>query len=97
MNPTLEEISQKATPVFEKYGVTRARIFGSFARGEARADSDIDLVVDLERPLGFDYFAMQEELEAQLGREVDVMTEPGISKFFRPYIIPELQPLYDRR
>ena len=97
MSPTLEEISEKARPVFEKYGVKRARIFGSFARGEARPDSDVDMVVDLERPLGFEYFAMQNELEQELGREVDVMTEDSINKFFRPYIVPELRPLYDRR
>ena len=97
MNPTLEEIKEKARPVFEKYGVKRARIFGSFARGEARSDSDVDMVVDLERPLGFEYFTMQHELEQELGREVDIMTEGSINKFFRPYIIPELRPLYDRR
>ncbi len=97
MQPTVTEIAEKAKPVFEKYGVKRARIFGSFARGEARPDSDVDMVVDLERPLGFEYFAMQNELERELGREVDVMTEKSINKFFRPYIIPELRPLYDQR
>ena len=40
---------------------------------------------------------MQNELEQELGREVDVMTEDSINKFFRPYIVPELRPLYDRR
>ena len=97
MQPTVTEIAEKAKPVFEKYGVKRARIFGSFARGEARPDSDVDMVVDLERPLGFEYFAMQNELERELGREVDVMTENSINKFFRPYILPELRPLYDQR
>lgn len=94
---TLEEIRTKATPVFKKYGVKRARIFGSFARGEARQDSDVDLVVEFKQPLGFEYFSMLEELEQNVGREVDIMTEESINKFFRPYIIPELQPFYDER
>ena len=95
MQPSVEDLAIKARPVFEKYGVKRARIFGSFARGEAGPESDIDLVVDLKKPLGFAYFSFQDELEQALGREVDVLTENSINKFLRPYILPELKVLYE--
>lgn len=97
MNPTLEEISEKARPVFEKYGVKRARIFGSYARGEARLDSDIDLLLDFEKPLGFEFYTVHEELAEKLGREVDVVTEGNMNKFLRPYIMPDVRPLYEKR
>ena len=97
MNPTLEEISEKARPVFEKYGVTYAALYGSHARGEARPDSDVDLLVKYSRPLGFEYFDMHHELEANLGREVDVITEESMNEFLRPYIVPDLTPIYGEK
>ncbi len=98
MNPTLEEISEKARPVFEKYGVKRARIFGSYARGEAKPDSDIDILITTPPAMSlFSYMDFKEQLEAELGRSVDVVSEGNINKFLRPYIVPELKPLYEER
>ena len=97
MNPTTEEICTKATPVFKKYGVKRARLFGSFARGEAGPDSDIDLLVELQRPLGFEFFEFEEQLAAELKREVDVVTEGSVNKFLRPYIVSDLKLLYEEK
>ncbi len=94
MTPTLQEIREKATPVFKKYGVKRARIFGSFARGDARPDSDVDFLVEYSRPLGFDYFSLREELKNQLGREVDLVTNESMNEFLRPYIVPDIRPFY---
>ena len=57
-----------------QYGVTRLALFGSTARGEAGADSDVDLLVELERPLGFAFVGLATELEEQLGHPVDLAT-----------------------
>ncbi len=98
MNPTLAEISEKAHPVFKKYGVKRARIFGSFARGEARSDSDIDLLVEIDPSMGlYSFMDLQEQLKQELGRDVDLVAEGSMNKFLRPYIAPELRPLYDEK
>lgn len=94
MMPALEEIREKAAPVFKKYGVRRARVFGSFARGEARPGSDIDLLIEYERSPGFKYFSMREELKRRLGREVDLVTNESMNEFLRPYIMPDIRPLY---
>lgn len=98
MQLTVEEIAKKTKPVFEKYGVRRARLFGSFARGEARPDSDIDLLLDVDPRMGlFAYMDLQEQLKQELGRDVDVVAEGSVNKFLRPYIVPELQPLYEEK
>ena len=43
---TIEDIKQKATPIAQKYGVDSMSLFGSYARGEAREDSDLDFFID---------------------------------------------------
>ena len=53
----IKEVRQKTTPLFKKYGVTRASVFGSVARGEAKVGSDIDILIELKQPLGLFKFA----------------------------------------
>jgi predicted nucleotidyltransferase len=70
------------------------RVFGSAARGKARADSDIDLLVGLSpgRSL-LDHAACQLELEELLGRKVDIATERGLRKRLRERVLQEAVPL----
>lgn len=77
-----------------RHGVSQVRLFGSVVRGEERPDSDIDLLIDLDEDRGFgDYLAFIDELEALLGRRVDVVINRSLSSHFRPYIETEAQPL----
>lgn len=96
MNPTLEEISEKARPVFEKYGVKRARIFGSFARGDARPDSDVDFLIACpDKTSLWDFIGLHQDLSESLNREVDVVSESNVIPYFRDSIYRDLQPLYE--
>ena len=89
------EVKELATPVLRRHGVARARIFGSTARGMARVDSDIDLLVELGRPMGMVAYArLVQELEASLGREVDVVTEGSLNRHLRPYVLRDAQIIY---
>jgi len=52
--------------------------FGSFAKGTAEATSDVDIIVEFERPIGFKFVELAEYLEHLLGRKVDVLTPAGL-------------------
>lgn len=74
----------------ERYGATNLRVFGSVARGEAEANSDFDILVDLEpgRSL-FDLGGLLMELREILARDVDVVTEQGLRQRIREHVINE--------
>ncbi len=73
-----------------QHGATRIRVFGSIARGEARPDSDVDLLVRMERGRSlFDLVGLWQDLEELLGRKVDVISEGGMSPYIRERILSE--------
>jgi predicted nucleotidyltransferase len=76
------------------YGIRRVRLFGSVARGEAGPESDLDVLVDVEvgRSL-LDLVGFEQDLEALLGRRVDVVTEGGLSPYLEARILQEAIPL----
>lgn len=94
------ELRSKVTPVLRPY-VKRISVFGSFARGEATGESDLDLLVELKpseaRPvLGlFEFIRLEKELEQKLGGEVDLITEEGLNSRRRPSIERDRVILYE--
>jgi predicted nucleotidyltransferase len=61
-----------------EFGVSKMGLFGSFAKGQSDETSDIDIVVEFDRPIGFRFVDLVEYLENLLGRKVDVLTPAGI-------------------
>jgi len=80
--------------VSAQHGARNVRIFGSVARGEADETSDIDFLVEMEpgRSL-LDLGGLHADLEALLGRKVDVVTDGGIYWLLRRRILKEARPL----
>ncbi|KGQ22365.2 nucleotidyltransferase family protein [Thermus filiformis] len=64
----------------ERFGVKRLAIFGSYARGEATPVSDVDILVDLEGPVGWEVVDLHDYLEALLGVRVDLVTEGALRR-----------------
>ena len=78
-----------------KHGARNVRVFGSAARGEATASSDIDFLVETSpRTSAWFPVGLIEDLEKLLGRKVDVLTDGGISPYLRHQIHEEAVPWY---
>lgn len=77
---TLEEIKAIVTPIAQRYNMKEVNLFGSYARGEATAESDIDLMVDFYQPI--DLFTLAEiiqSFETALQKKVDVLIYKNIT------------------
>lgn len=74
----LTRLRERLPYLAKAYGVARIGLFGSFAQDTAKEDSDVDLVIEFERPIGFQFVELVEYLEQQLGRNVDILTPNGI-------------------
>lgn len=75
----------------ENYGVSTMGLFGSYSRGEETEDSDIDLLVDFEKPI--DYFKlidMEDYLKEKIGIEVEVVTRPALKDRIKNRILKEV-------
>jgi len=87
----IEEIKRKILPILKKYGVKRAGIFGSVARGEEGEESDIDILVEInERMSLLDFAGLKLELEDTLGRRVDLGEYSTIKPIIREQILSEV-------
>mgnify|MGYP001595309811 CR=1 FL=1 len=84
---TIKQIAKIAVPILKKNGVKRASIFGSYARGEAKKRSDIDLIIQPPKNMGLEFVGMKMELEEKLGRHVDLLTYNSINPHLRKSIL----------
>jgi hypothetical protein len=68
----------------KKYPIAAMALFGSFSRGDQLADSDIDILVELDGKIGSRFIDLAEELESALGRKVDLVSKNGIKpRYFK--------------
>ena len=87
------EVLVACEPEIRALGVERLALFGSVLRGDARPDSDVDLLVQFSPGAKtFDRFlSLSELLEARLGRRVELVTTEALSPFIGPRILAEAQ------
>lgn len=73
-------ILRKELPYFvSEYGVKRIGLFGSYARGTPAKGSDVDILVEFEKPIGLKFVEFAEYLERILGRKINILTPGGIN------------------
>src|SRR5215211_4720540 len=87
----LQILRQKNTELTKKFGVKSLSLFGSVAKNEATSASDVDLLVEFNRPVGyFGLFALQDYLEDLLGCPVDLGTPNSLKPYLRERVMGDL-------
>lgn len=82
-----ETIKQRTVPVLKRHGAVEAYVFGSAARGELSADSDVDILVRFDRLRGlFEFVRTKRELSQALGRSVDLVEVGALREEMRPSV-----------
>ncbi len=90
LNELLQTKREDILRTAAKYGAYNVRVFGSVARGEADEQSDIDLLVNMEKGRSLlDLAGLLIELEEMLGHDVDVVTEKGLRERIREHVLKE--------
>lgn len=94
----INEIKEQIEPVLKKYPISYAGVFGSFARGEEKSDSDIDIMIRLKPDNTFSLFdliGVENELAQKTGRKVDLATEKSIGRYIKSSVFHDLKAVYE--
>jgi len=88
MKNQIEKLKPKIIGILKKHGVSRAGIFGSYAKGEENSKSDIDRLIELDGSL-LKIVEIQFELEDSLNKKVDLITYGGLGHYLKGKILNE--------
>jgi len=83
----LEKLKPKIIKILKHYKIKRAGIFGSYATGEQKKNSDIDILIKPAKHMGFEFFGLQLELQDKLKKKVDIVTYKGLSPYLKDRIL----------
>ncbi len=84
-------LEQHKEKLREEYGVKEIGVFGSFVRGEAKEQSDIDILVEFERPIGFfKFLELEDYLSDLIGVRVDLVSKKALKPYIGKYILKEV-------
>ncbi len=88
---TIKETLLRLKPELkERFYVSAIGVFGSVARGDQTASSDIDIIVDFSRPVGIEFIDLADFLERKLRKQVDLVSRNGVKQQYLKLIEPEI-------
>lgn len=95
---TTENIKQVITGYFAEKPVKKVWLFGSYARGEADDESDVDVLIEIDYKslVGLEYFGWKEELSDRLHKKVDIVSAGWENKHIKPFIDKDKYIIYER-
>jgi predicted nucleotidyltransferase len=89
-NQKIDDLAKQIVPILLREGVVQASVFGSFARGEATGDSDLDILVNYRDGVSlFDVGGLKIELEKILGRKVDLVSQKYLKPRLKNFILQD--------
>ncbi|AEE51083.1 nucleotidyltransferase family protein [Haliscomenobacter hydrossis] len=83
-------LSANKDVLFHKYPIKELGIFGSVARMEENADSDIDILVEFSEPVGWEIIDLASELEELLGYKVDLVSKKAVRPNLMPFVLKDI-------
>jgi len=89
----MPKISDQIIPILLKFGVKKASLFGSYARGDYDEKSDVDILIEPPPHMGMEFVGLKLMLEDTLQKKVDLVSYNGISKYLKKYILAGQIPL----
>ena len=84
---TVQQIAKVAVPSLKRNGIKKAGLFGSYALGEAKKKSDIDMLVQPAKGMGFKFAGLEIELSEKLHKKVDLVSYGGLSPYLKEKIL----------
>lgn len=94
---TINELKEKLTPIFVKYGIIKAAVFGSYARGGASKKSDINLLLYIDEEFELEnYINFKKEVKTSIKKDVDILEYRCINRLVEKDILQEAVFLYER-
>lgn len=98
MSEDLKYLERKIIPILKRNDVEFAAVFGSRVRGEARLDSDVDILVRFSAPVGlYDFIGLEQNLSEVLDRKVDLVSEESVHPYIKSNVAKDLKVLYGKR
>ncbi len=93
----LKPVLNKIKTACDAKDIAMLGIFGSVARGEDTANSDVDLLVRLSKPVGFiEFIALEDTFREIFGRNVDLATESSLHPLIRKNVLADLKVIYEK-
>ena len=96
---TTDELLAKVLPLLAKYPVRKAALFGSYARNEQSADSDLDILLEFYEPIGLSYGSLYLDLKEAVPVTIGLMTVAGLeeqSENFKESVLREMEIFYEK-
>lgn len=90
-NDILTKLKELKPILYQDYSVKQIGLFGSFSEDSNTEDSDIDLLVDFEKPIGWKYLSLEIYLEKVFGRKIDLVTKNALKEQIKTKILNQVR------
>ncbi|NOZ47936.1 MAG: nucleotidyltransferase family protein [Chlorobi bacterium] len=90
-NDILNKLSDLKPTLYKDYSVKQIGLFGSFSDDSNTNESDIDLLVEFEKPIGWKYFSLEIYLETIFGRKIDLVTKNALKEQIKDNILSQVK------